>query len=443
MQMNNKIQRDIDNLEKRVDTLRIHLTRAPRAFVMEFAGTPKSGKSTSVEAIRHFFVRNKLRVHILTERAALCPIPMKGHLFFNTWCAASMLAELLANVETETDIIIVDRGLFDALVWMTMQERRGELTHKEARIIEKFLLLDRWRSLIDLAVVMSVSPKEAIDRETKQRITPKLGSIMNPGVLDSINKAVQEAIDRYKPKFKAIIDHQTTGKEIRQSNIELANKVLDNLELFLNPEILVLPKKRIEELCKSKNNSFGEGAIQSAYKCITDHGQYIKRDDVERDENFVQIIPSALLTYDDEVFLFQRKETDPKYRLYGKSTIWQGCHVSKVIGTDFKQILRNTLQERVSRSLFLSRVFPIEEYGYCWDRNIPSSNQHFGIIFKISIDNKQTAIDLRKKEFRKKRGHGLIGQFADFKEIYRRVDELGLETWSRSIIKYIVGDSDE
>ena len=110
------------------------------------------------------------------ERASVCPIPMKGHLFFNTWCASTMLAELLANVETETDIIIVDRGLFDALVWLTLQRQRGELTGDEAQIIENFLLLERWRTLIDLAVLMKVTPDEAIKRELAPRISAKLGA---------------------------------------------------------------------------------------------------------------------------------------------------------------------------------------------------------------------------------------------------------------------------
>src|SRR5216683_4994914 len=129
----------VNRLEKQAEKVRSMLDLAHRAFVIEFAGTPKSGKTTAVEAIRHFLSRQGFRVYVLAERAAVCPIPMKGHLFFNTWCASTMLAELLANVETETDIIIVDRGLFDALVWLTLQRQRHELTADEAQVIEAFL----------------------------------------------------------------------------------------------------------------------------------------------------------------------------------------------------------------------------------------------------------------------------------------------------------------
>jgi hypothetical protein len=168
VEMDMSLDDEVSALEKKTREVHSHLKFAARAFVIEFAGTPKSGKSTAVEAIRHFFSRQQFRVHVLSERAAQCPIPMKGHLFFNTWCATSMLAELLENIETDTDIIIVDRGIFDALVWLLLQRERGELTDQEAEAIEAFLLLDRWRSLIDLSVVMSVDAEIAMKREVAQ-----------------------------------------------------------------------------------------------------------------------------------------------------------------------------------------------------------------------------------------------------------------------------------
>ena len=155
------IDEQVHDLELRATEIRSKVELAPRAFVVEFAGTPKSGKSTSVEAIRHFFRRHDFSVHVLTERAAQCPIPMKGHLFFNTWCAATMLAELLEIVDTRTDIIIADRGLFDALIWFQTQAKRGELSKEELARIENFLSMNRWKDLFDLVVVLHASPTES------------------------------------------------------------------------------------------------------------------------------------------------------------------------------------------------------------------------------------------------------------------------------------------
>jgi len=435
--MSSDIEKEVGELETRAEKLRLLLPYAPRAFVIEFAGTPKSGKSTSVEAIRHFFSRHGFRVHVLAERASVCPIPMKGHLFFNAWCASSMLAELLANVETETDIIVVDRGLFDALVWLTLQEKRGELNAAEARTIEAFVLLDRWRALIDLAVIMGVSPEEALSRENSQRITRKHGSIMNPEVLAAITESVNEAIKRYGAKFGSIINHQTTGHQVRESNVVLTQRVLDCLEDFLNPEILVVPRREIEELPLEGGGAFSKRVVEKAIKCISYNGRFMPRAEAESDCNYVQIVACGVLRYQDGVFLFQRKESDPKYRLYGKATIWQGCHIPKQEGVGIADLLKTTLLERVSQSLFLSHVFPIDALGYCWDPNDPNSSRHLGVVYRILIDNPNTAADLKKKEFRKKRGHGLIGQFDNWQQLVANQDQLSLESWSRAILQSI------
>ena len=427
----------VDELEAQAERLQSLLQYAPRAFVMEFAGTPKSGKSTSVEAVRHFLSRHGFRVHVLSERAAICPIPMKGHLFFNTWCACSMLAELLANVETETDIVIIDRGLFDALVWLTLQQKRGELTENEASTIESFLLLERWRALIDLAVVMSVSAEEALSREENQRITRKAGSIMNPEVLAAIDRSVGDAVAQYGDRFPGVIHYPTNGGEVRRSNIELTGRILDQLASFLNPEVLVVPRDRLEALQLQDGGCFGDEASKSVMACISSFGCFMRREDAESDLTHVQIIPCGLLTNEERgVFLFQRKETDPKYRLYGKTTIWQGCHVTKKEDADPAALLRPALMDRVSRSLFLSRVFPVKLLGYCWDPNDPGSSRHFGVIHRIDINNPHTAADLKKKEFRKQRGHGWIGQFVDdWQGLVDGIEELNIESWSQAILK--------
>jgi predicted NUDIX family phosphoesterase len=407
---------------------------ASRAFVIEFAGTPKAGKTTSVEAIRHFFQRQGFRVHVLIERASVCPIPMKGHLFFNTWCASTMLAELLANVDTETDIIIVDRGVFDALVWLTMQRQRDEVTEAEAKVIEDFLLLDRWRSLIDLAVVMNVSPRSAIARENSQRITPKLGSIMNPDVLSKISVAVQEAVKRYGPKFGAIIQHETIGRNIRASNVGLAEKILERLDTSLNPKILVVPKKVLEDLPLHQGGAFSESAQRRLLRCINEHGRYVSRADAEANQNYVQIVSCGLLFHNDDVFLFERKERDPKYKLFGQSAIWRGAHVPKAKG-GAKVALTSALSNRLSQSLFLSHPFDLEFVGYCWEPNNSKSNQHLGVMFRAEISNEHTAADLRKKEFRHGRGHGLAGRFVPWKQIKSSESALKLEGWSKAVIQ--------
>jgi predicted NUDIX family phosphoesterase len=406
---------------------------ASRAFVIEFAGTPKAGKSTSVEAIRHFFQRQGFSVHVLVERASVCPIPMKGHLFFNTWCASTMLAELLENVETETDIIIIDRGIFDALVWLTMQRQRDEVTAAEAKTIEEFLLLDRWKSLIDLAVVMNVSAKEALQREVSQRISPKPGSIMNTEVLARMSAAVQSAVKDYGTEFGSVIEHETKGIDVRASNVDLAAKILTRLEQALDIDILVVPRNVVEKLPLENGGSFSGKANKALLDCIAEHGRYVRRSNVEDNNGYVQIVSCGMLCHDDDVFVFERRERDPKYELFGKTTIWQGAHVAKGFGDGIKG-LENALSDRIAQSLFLSHSFEFRQIGYCWEPENPKSSRHLGVVFEADVKNEHTASDMKKKEFRHGRGHGLAGGFISWADLKSHEEELKLEAWSAAIL---------
>jgi len=152
--------------------------QARRSFVLEITGTPKAGKTTSVAVLERFFKDCGFRVHVLKEKAAECPLTMKGHFFFNTWTACSMLAEVLATVDTNVDLLILDRGFFDALIWLELQCRKGQVTEAERKAFEEFFLLERWRGLVDATIVVTTTPETAIERENAPLIVPRSGSVM-------------------------------------------------------------------------------------------------------------------------------------------------------------------------------------------------------------------------------------------------------------------------
>jgi predicted NUDIX family phosphoesterase len=147
------------------------------------------------------------------------------------------------------------------------------------------------------------------------------------------------------------------------------------------------------------------------------------------------MIGCGVLIREDQVFLFERKERDPKYRLYGKAVIWQGTHVPWRNGPAELGLIKNALVERITRSLFLSREFPTELVGYCWDAEDRNSSPHFGVIFRVNIDNDAMAADLQKKEFRQGRGHGLTGRFVTWDTLSDEDVQKSLESWSKAILK--------
>ena len=430
------IDEQILGLEHRATALHSIIELAPRAFVVEFAGTPKSGKSTSVEAIRHFFKRFDFSVHVLTERAAQCPIPMKGHLFFNTWCATTMLAELIENVDTKTDIIIADRGLFDALIWFQTQFKRGELSDDELNHIENFLLMDRWKNLFDLVAVLRANATTALDRENAHRITKRTGSIMNMSMLNTLSDGVDDAVSRYGEAFKNIIVKDTDEGDVHSVNADLVSQILNRFESFVNPEVLVVPRQALENLLSVDPCAFiPSDATEQIWKIIETKGHYRRRTEVESDKNFVQIVPCGALLHKGRVFLFQRHDQNPKSHLYGKSTIWQGCHVVRPDGgQQSKSTVLEALQARIAQSLYISQELHSCFVGYTWDDSDRGDGRHLGLIYRMDIKNPELADSLKKKQFRRSRGHNLAGDFRGIEELTSSMDKVDLEPWSRDIL---------
>lgn len=76
-------------LEEAREVSKLCRAQARRPFVLELAGTPKAGKSTPLGVLRDFLEHAGFEVSVMKERAAECPVAMKGHFFFNTSAAKS------------------------------------------------------------------------------------------------------------------------------------------------------------------------------------------------------------------------------------------------------------------------------------------------------------------------------------------------------------------
>src|SRR5207249_2651594 len=106
---------------------------ARKPVVIEFAGSPKAGKSSTIAQLYTFLKRCGFKVKIVVERASVCPIRDKKHATFNIWTACTTLAQILESTqdppqEDDPDILILDRGLFDAICWLMMMDRLSRLT---------------------------------------------------------------------------------------------------------------------------------------------------------------------------------------------------------------------------------------------------------------------------------------------------------------------------
>ena len=230
----NDVIRELEAEASSVLTL-IKTRERRRPFFIEFSGTPKAGKTTIINSLRLFLNRNEYSVAVLVERASTAPIVDKNHVHFNVWTACQTLCQMLDSTQwpDRNHIVILDRGLFDALAWMDWMFQRDALAKEEMNKIIDFLTLDSWRQLIDIVFIMTTTPELSLEREYKDQVTKKPGRIMNAEAIGRFNESVRRTREQYGSLFPQMTEVSTTHNIAEETGREVVKTTLDTIRKML------------------------------------------------------------------------------------------------------------------------------------------------------------------------------------------------------------------
>lgn len=225
----------LEALQKQAEAIakRRKEAKATRPIVVEFAGSPKSGKSTTIDVVTHFFKRMGFKIWAPSEGASKrTPYHLRRDLVaFNTWTLNYTISELLAayhNVD-RPDLIVLDRGPFDSLAWMSLLRDRGELDNDEYETITHFALHPRWSRLIDRIYLFRCTPKCSLDREGASKLTLRGGTAMNSDMLGAL-LARYDALKTGLAQYPLRAFDTTSGTTPQSTAYTIALDVCDLME---------------------------------------------------------------------------------------------------------------------------------------------------------------------------------------------------------------------
>lgn len=240
------MQVELERLQTRAKLVLADLVENPpnRPKFVEFAGTPKSGKSTCIDIVSHFFRRIKLdsteEKYDLAKFSVLAPTEGASRrtpqflkddwVAFNTWSASYALTHILEgrHHSDRYHLAILDRGLFDALAWFQLLETRGEISESDKETVQRFLLIDHWRSQVDAVFLFTADEKTSLRRENGGKLIDLPGRAMNPDSLKQLNEAYSEIRKQFARQFKKVISIDTSDSTMpRLTAIKVADKILD------------------------------------------------------------------------------------------------------------------------------------------------------------------------------------------------------------------------
>ena len=231
------MEQQLEILRTDAETLLCSWQNRERPYFVEFAGTPKSGKSTCIDAISHFLRRLNFKILAPTEGASKrTPYYLKDNFVaFNTWSASYALTHILEGRygSDEYHIVILDRGLFDALAWFQLLMNEGDVSEEDCDKIQRFLLVDHWRQFVDMVFLFQTDPSTSLAREEGDKLIREPGRAMNPDFLSKLNDAYDEIKLRYEAQFDPLhlvntSDNQNTSP--LETAYDVAKKMIEHFE---------------------------------------------------------------------------------------------------------------------------------------------------------------------------------------------------------------------
>lgn len=417
--------------------------RQKRPIVIEFSGSPKAGKTSCINSLELFLKRNGFTVQIIQERASICPVSNKQSPMFNLWTSCMSLSGLigiLENKENNVDILILDRGIFDALCWFEWLVDNKMMEEEQRRVAESFFLMDEIVKSIDIVFAFKVQPNMSIEREYANLLTDKLGTIMNIKVLSEYLNAIENTISMKKKFFHKIFLIDTSNKNQDEVGQEVTTNTLNTLSDLLMEKIGYFDRTdKLSDLL-STNTVFSDNQLTKFLPEL----KFGLREKIESSTKYIQPIPIAIITnkLKNKVLVIKKNKnavsSDSPER--DRTLLYVGGHSrfedeTDVINKDFLSVcriaLKRELKEEIGISVALNEINPF----YIYSPTSEKSKKHIAVCFEISIDEESTKLHLDSHELVLNKGRSKSGKF----NLLTDLDTIDLEDWSQIILDRCFG----
>lgn len=199
-----------------------------RPFMIELFGSPKSGKTTMKDTLKHVFRRSGWRVAAPVEGAEFVELPRDepAYNLQTTEYAMSRAREL--SYSHDFHLVIFDRAVMDGIVRMDYYDKKGVITPGEHELIRGYFSLPWNFDLFDLHICLVASPDVSIEREHAHTLTRKKGETMNPKTLQALLDAHGRVWERMEcDRMTSMVWHDSSNESIEETAMSVLKSSLD------------------------------------------------------------------------------------------------------------------------------------------------------------------------------------------------------------------------
>ena len=206
-------------------------------YVIEFCGTPRTGKTTIVNGLNDFFKKKGFKVALLEEfttskkyKTEVYPtIKDEEKSVINIEIAKHVLKQLNDAIKENPDILIIDRSLFDRLIWVDRLYLKGGMSKEEYEAYkQKYLPLVK--SKIDIILATYTDALTCIKRDYMANLALEKRTFLNEDNVNEYNESLFNMLNLAKDENINAKLFYTTDVSQREVSLEILDDILSDMK---------------------------------------------------------------------------------------------------------------------------------------------------------------------------------------------------------------------
>lgn len=213
-----------------------NLCKLTKPFVIEFSGTPRTGKTTTINNIYDFFKKGGFDIAIIEEFTTSKYYKEKfkqkysdlSSSDFNIAILKEVTKQLKDIINSDREIILIDRSINDRQIWNYRRYKKGDIdlkTYEELR--DKYSLISK--KLIDFLVITFADSLTSIKRDYNSSLALEQRNFLNIKNIDEYNDSLNNLQELFKNSTDNYLLLDTSLMDLNDVAITVADKIMPTM----------------------------------------------------------------------------------------------------------------------------------------------------------------------------------------------------------------------
>lgn len=205
-------------------------------YVIEFTGTPRTGKTTLINNLYDFFKKKGINTLVLEEfttsqkyKKEIYPLLKdKYKNIVNTEIPKYVLKQLEEAIDKKVDIIMIDRSLFDRLIWVDRLVLKNGMSKEEYEDY-KNTYIPLIKNKINIIISTYTDSLTALKRDYQAHLSLEKRNFLNEDNVNEYNKSLVNMKELAKKENINFYSFDTTNKNQREISFAVVNTILNDM----------------------------------------------------------------------------------------------------------------------------------------------------------------------------------------------------------------------